>query len=198
MALHDEVVKRVLSREFGIEGVDDPNELRAILAEKEASLSPADLLVLTMQLGQELKELQAGGPPKIWARLTALAIIGIIAWLIWRPLIVILLIFSVAGWVRSVAIQHSLFWGAPRILIVGLTYGLVIAGIVAIATNVLLTNTVAIIVFRTFGLMASSYVGYGAPSGPFASPGDDKRSQTASIAALVYLVVTALLWLILR
>ncbi|MHB1863910.1 MAG: hypothetical protein ACYCVL_13215 [Gemmatimonadaceae bacterium] len=184
-----EAMKLAVRREFGIDGIDDPSQLREVVGARLDTMDAAERAAFEMQLDRAVRELAAGGPPKRSPYIIAVLIFATLAWFVWRPLAAIAMVYAIAGGVRAFALRHALFWAPIAALLVGLGYGLLIAALVIAANAWVFTSTIGHILFGVFGLYAVAYVGY--TVGGVREPdffGDEKRTIAQSVAATTYLV----------
>lgn len=192
-----EAVKRAMSIEFGIEGIDDPDELRRVLDAKLKTMDAAQRTAFEMRLGQIAKEDAAGGPPGGKARVAVLVLMTVIGWFVWRPLAFISVIFALSS-VRRFAIRHALFWSPAAALTVGTTYGVIMGVVVRLASTIAVDSMLGSILFAALGLLAAAYIGYGVAANPLLRmPGEEKRI-IAQAGAVVSYSLTLLAWIGIR
>jgi CBS domain containing-hemolysin-like protein len=103
-----------------------------------------------------------------------------------------MLVLAIAGLVRRFSTHHSLFWAPLAAVIVGTSYGLLIAGLIVLASVWAFQSTVAHILFGAFGFYAATYIGYSVGEMAPLATGDDKRALAQRIAAATYLVALVL------
>jgi hypothetical protein len=119
-------------------------------------------------------------------------IVIVLAWLISRPLAVVLTIVAL-GNLRKVVIANSLAWEAPRYAAV---FGYVVGGVIAVVVRVISRLAVASLwarlAYAAFGLMPILYVGYGVPRDLSSQNLADSYRLVAEGSGVVsYLVISA-------
>jgi hypothetical protein len=186
--LYHEAAKRVLAREFCIEGLNDPEEVRHLLNAKLAGLSAVDRTALTIQLGQALEELEADSRPSGTIRTIVHLLFAVIAWWVWRPAGVLVAIFGLANF-RYFAIRHSLFWSPLGAIVIGSLYGTAVALLIAIAAPRATASVLGVSILALVGLFGVGYIAYGVePNLHLRIQGDDKRVAAGGAAVATYLV----------
>ncbi len=184
---YHQAAKQVLADQFGIEGVDDPEEVRRLLISKLEAMNVLDRAALQMKLGQALGLGATDVKPSGATLAIVYAAFLVLAWLFWRPLTGVLAVFAL-GNVRQFAIRHSLFWSPSAAVIFGTLYGCALG--VVIATSLALTvHGLAWSAFLiVLGFLAAGYIRYGVEPNPlFRMPGDEKRVAAAGAAVAAYL-----------
>jgi hypothetical protein len=181
---HHETVKRAAALELGIEGIDDPEELRAAVEAKLASMDALARAAFEIRLGQIATEDAAGGPPTAKARIAVYVLVVVIAWLVWRPLAFAIAIFGLAN-ARQVAIRQSLFWAPKGAVLFGTAYGLALGILVRFASVTAVHTTLGGVLFTVLGLFAAAYLGYGVETSPLLRRNEDEKRILAQVAAVV-------------
>jgi hypothetical protein len=191
----DELMKRAMASELGIEGIEDPAELKSVFEAKWATMNSADRAAFEMRLGQLTTEAAAGGAPSRWSRIIAPVLLASVGWIVWKPFFFLLILFAVAGVARRFAIRNALFWIAKAAIIVGLTYGCFVAILMKVAMSITGAGMVGSVAWAAVGLMGAAYVGHGVEINRILQTREDEmRIATQGIAIGSYLV-TLLVWL---
>lgn len=196
-----EAVKQFLADEFGLKGIDDPEQVRSIFLQKLAAMSATDRIAASTQLGTKrrlLEEIKLGGTaPDLWHEIAAVLFLAVPLWFLWRPLSVIIVLFFASGKIRHFAVQNALFWAPNGALIFGALYGVAVAVVVRAGAAVSIQGLVGNLCFGIFGFFAAVYVGYGVPGNPrFRTPADEKRMVSQVGAFLGYIIVALALFLV--
>ncbi len=185
----EDAIKRALAEEFGLTGIDDPEELRLLVRTKMAEMNSLDRAAFEINLGRILNEAKSGGPPKTRFIILAYVIFALIAWFIWRPLTVVVAIF-VSSNIRRFAIRYALFWTPGVAIAIGGTYGILIAVLVRIGTALTNHTTTVGIALGILGFFAAGYIGHVVPTERYLQAlGDEKRLLARMGACGCYLVV---------
>ncbi len=196
-------MKQTLAEEFGIVGIDDPKELRRLGEAKLSELNALDRAAFYMHLGRNLdvvaargRDTAAGTEPSHAGTYTLVgyAFLTVVAWFVWRPLAPVVAIFG-CGNIRYFAIRNAPFWKTSAAVIVGGSYGVVVAILVKLSVTLTAGTAVAQVVFGGLGFLAAGYIGHGARAQPyFLMPGDHNRIVAQTTAVAGYCVVVAVLF----
>jgi hypothetical protein len=191
---HHEAAKQVLAEEFGIEGIDDPAEVRCLVALKMAGMNVLDRAALMMRLGSAVQSAEAGGEPSWTVRLAVSTVFIVLAWFLWRPLTGVFAIFDLAN-MRHFAIRHSPFWSPAGALVVGGVYGLLIGFTVMLSVVFTVRGWFGTVALGLLGFMGAGYIGHGVHPDPlFRMPGEEKRVAAQVAAVLVYALSLIVFW----
>ncbi len=191
-----EAIKRVLADEFGLTGIDDPDQLRLLLQAKLSEMNALDRAAFQMRLGGELRKLKSGEPLVTggYIFLGTLTLV-VIAWFIWRPLAAVSALMDAASYSRYLAIRHSPLWFPQTALRIGGIYGVVLAILVKTAAIFTVHSVLGEIVLGVLGFLAAGYIGHGVPTKAYLRMPEDEMRLDAQVAAIVgYSVAVVLLF----
>jgi hypothetical protein len=190
---HHRSVKRAAALELGIEGIDDPEELRAAVKAKLASMDAFARAAFEVRLGQIANEDAASGAPSAKARVAVYLLFIVIAWFVWRPLAFVIAIFGLAN-ARQVAIRQSLFWAPTGAVLFGTAYGLVLGILVRLASVMVVHTTLGSVLFAVLGFFGALYLGYGVQVSPLRRDNADEKRIIAQLAAVISYALVLIGW----
>ncbi len=108
-------------------------------------------------------------------------------WIDWVYLIVAMVLINIGGrYARHIVRKNAPFYGVMNIVIVGATWGVILALAVFIGTRA--TPVTVLVVLAIWGLLAAAYVGF-RPDPIMDWAG--KARQTAFVAVSIYIVALA-------
>jgi hypothetical protein len=189
------IVERVLVEEFGLTAIDDPDTARLLLQNKLSELDPFERRALEKRIGTELKQAQAGYPPRLLL-VVPYALMSVVGWFIWHPLAAVFAIFG-AGLMYRPVTARLYYWSLTTVFAVGAMYGFGLAAFVSFFCLLAGIGKVGTGGLAVLGLLCAGHVGYRMAPQIAVDRDIDRKHNAVQFAALVsYVVASVVLFLI--